>query len=166
VTTYTLAPYISIVHVPSLHASRSPPAIIWAIIPIIIDSINRQLPRTVTHISQKVLKLVPAQAYGNAATSISVIARRFRVIASLNHACPNSVRPGFTKKVGSISSIMTAPTRLTDPISERSSLDWLDVSACASAEPMTGIAALNGGPVGVDFTGCHRSRHLRKNNSN
>ena len=84
--------------VKSLLFPRSPSAVFWSVVAVIIDSINRVLFGTGPHVQKKVLEsrtfwnyAAPSLANGYTSASIVFVIRPATVLASLNHVGPSVV---------------------------------------------------------------------------
>lgn len=126
--------------IPSLPFASSPHAILWRVIAVIVDAFNRQIASwAFAHVSKEVLKCVPAFAYFNAASSISMKILDMRIAATLAHRPPNRVFRRVTSAVSAKSirtdlAVQTA-ARLRVPGTEGIAKDGWCVTTCASAKP-------------------------------
>ena len=78
--------------VSSLLLCSSPTQIIWRIWAIVVNTFKRK-PIRASHYQEKVRKCTDSWVYENAATPISGIITAFRIFATINHRCPDTVFP-------------------------------------------------------------------------
>jgi hypothetical protein len=80
---------------------RRPAAIFWAVVPIVIDAINRMFKRWArTHVAIEVFERIsPTIANGYSTTPVSRKLAALRVVASLLHCSPNVVFSRFKHSV-------------------------------------------------------------------
>ncbi len=118
----------------------SPSAIIFAIISVHFDSIKRCTLRTITHIFQKIWKMIPSIAYGYPAPTIIFPNRMIRVFTSPVHFGPRAIEPVVTHTVRSRHNphLLCPPTsaRKTMAGAERAAPYFCGVSTITSAIPI------------------------------
>lgn len=78
--------------VQSLLAGSCPSAIVGRIAALVVNPLDCQFLRTLTHIRKEVFELVPALAYRNAATTVVMIILLLRIVAALMHVDPCRIR--------------------------------------------------------------------------
>ncbi len=89
-----------IVSVFALFFPGSPTAITWTIVLVVIGAFYRQALRLLSHISEKVFKLLPPIANFNSLRSVVAIIYLFRIVAAIFHAAPCSIGLCFRHGVG------------------------------------------------------------------
>ncbi len=73
----------------------SPVAVLGAVIPVIVDSVDAPAFWPFAHVGEEVLEQLPASTDTDAATAISVVPGRFGVIAPLKHGLPCEIGMTF-----------------------------------------------------------------------
>lgn len=95
---------------------RRPLAITGAVVPIIINALNRVfLGWSFTHVIQKILKLLPACAHSNSAPTVALKTNTLRVLATLFHSDPDFIErssaPSVSRRSGDVLLRLKASTR-------------------------------------------------------
>lgn len=119
---------------------RRPPEIIRGVRPIVIDPVELQARRARMNIGIEVGKVVPSFADGDAAPSIPLIARCFRVIATLHHAAPYFLKGVFMQPMPGDCIALIAAARDRQPSSQRLTGDFPLNSTIAAAQPVSSTA--------------------------
>lgn len=97
---YAIFRYETIVSGVSILLARCSPATIRrAIVAIIVDSIDGKIMWSISHVFQKIKKVVPSVAYFYSAIKISALSVRVAFSASLNHSLPDFVCSGVASSV-------------------------------------------------------------------
>src|SRR5690348_4544857 len=78
---------------------RGPSAILWRIVPVIVDAVDASTWRSHAHVTDKVLEHHPAVAHADAAPSVVLERWMFFVIAALLHLLPCAILPRLTHAV-------------------------------------------------------------------
>ena len=82
-----------------LHRRAGPAAILWRIVAVGIDPINRPARWSRRHIGDEVSNVVPTPAYSDAPSTVARVRRNVGVVAALHHRKPRSVARMFMESV-------------------------------------------------------------------
>jgi hypothetical protein len=77
--------------VETLLAACRPAAIFQGITFVVVDAVQRQILRSVAHVREEILELMPALRSVDSASPIIIEARMFRIPAALNHGSPDLI---------------------------------------------------------------------------
>lgn len=134
----------------SLDKLRNPSAVVGAVVPIVVDSIERRSFRPVAHVCKKQLVAIPSFADRNSSSTIPVPFIAFWVIAPLSHLLPRAIRSGFVRQAvrfvhlcGNVFSV--APAGLRFAGSQLEGIDNRSPAAVASTYPQSSNAANSSG---------------------
>lgn len=75
----------------ALFCRGGPSAVCWLVIAIIVNSVQRPAIGLVSHVSQKVFKLLPTFANGDAAATVTVKVFDVGILTAIKHVRPTSV---------------------------------------------------------------------------
>lgn len=121
-----------------------PPTVARFVVAVVVDAIYRHMRRSLAHVEQEVLKLLPSLANCNTSPTVQSEYASFRVFASAMHFDPNSVRSGWLTAGGFAmldvfgsqpGLCVQAPARLGVPAAQGCRLDIGNTSAITFALP-------------------------------
>lgn len=138
--------YLGKPSISSLFIKVGPLAIVLAVVSVIVDALQSESRRTLTHIAEEIEKIFPFFAIGYAASSIVCVMLIGGGIAPLLHVAPDAVSAGpFSVSDHRVSvdgrifftdAICEAPATFRSSGSEVSIVDRNHVTAVAFAEPL------------------------------
>lgn len=122
-----------------LRNARRPSTVARFVVPVVVDTVEGQPCRTLSHIGKKVLEPQPTRTNCDPATTISGVRLAAFVETPLAHSAPNAKFLGFAHPVSRVSLGgqfgMETPTTMSLPGDQCSGRDVPLVSAVADAEP-------------------------------
>jgi hypothetical protein len=114
-----------------------PFAVVGRIAFIVVDSLKGVFRRgRLAHIREKVAKVLPSLAHGNASLSVVLIASAIRIAAPLKHRQPSSVNLRSRITVFSYKFAVVAAARFSRSVAERVTENRLFGSAFTTAKPL------------------------------
>ena len=152
--------------VSSLLASRSPSAILWRVVPVVVDAIKRQTGRTLPHVGKEILEFQPSLTHRDTSPAVIIELTDIRVPATPQHCSPNPV-------FGSVTTIVRREPVCGEALLHHLRIetaaafgqaaaqvgDWKDalLTACAATKPER-ISAIGS----ASFDQCQPSEHFTR----
>ncbi len=118
-------------HVSHLLSMRSPSTVVFAVVSVIINSVQRAVIWAIIHIRKEHSVVIPFRTNFNPPATIKRIGRKVGVIAPVPHSHPHSICSCF----GQFVRTSNAPTRFNSAIFQRTSSDISNFAALAFAYP-------------------------------